>query len=121
MPPKSIKGKERLSIQPPKPKPKPRARMPIVEQIEAPEAVPQFEAPPQYPRLPAPPKPKSAPLVIRGKDRATLRGSVNSVLKRYYDVLKISDTNFVKYRKAIHMIFDEYTNNPRYSTLTNYH
>ena len=119
MPPKSIKGKERLAIEPPKPKPKSRRREPYVEQIEAPAQVPVIEAPPK----PAPkPIPKPGALVVHGKDKATgtLRGTVNSVIRRYNNTLALSDAKYDRYRKDVNAIFDEYNNNPRYFHLTSY-
>ena len=111
MPPKSIKGKERLTIAAPKPKPKGRPRR-TVSQIEAPYQAPQLEPPPFVPRLTAP----------RVKDikTGTLRGTVLSVISRYYINAKISRTKEAKYEKAVNMIFDEYNFSSSYQFLTNY-
>ena len=90
MPPKSIKGKERLAIQGPRQRPLPRIEdiMQIegpheVMQLPAPSQIPQIESLTQFPLLQSP-KPKPGPLIISGKDKRTytLRGTVNSVLSR---------------------------------------
>ena len=107
MPPKSIKGKERLAIEQ---KPKPSVRWTQVPQLEAPMQRLQLQAP------------KPAPLVTSKRDQRTmdLRGKVYNILSKLHREQKISDGKWKKYKNAIKMIFDEYNFSPSYINLNYY-